>query len=199
MALRAVLFDMDGTIWYNPVDWGEVRRKIGLARGPLPIVHYLSQLPAEERATKERILLAAEAEGVAKGRLLPRARELVEWLKGNGILTALVTNNSRRSLEAVLTKHPLPFDRVFSREDIPMKPDPGAFLVPLRALGVPPSEAVGVGDSHLDLIAASRAGVREIILVSPREWVRKYFPPGAEFREVADLEGARRVLEGLLG
>lgn len=199
MGIRAVLFDMDGTIWHNPVDWAEVRRRVGLAPGPFPIAHHLKGLPPEEREAKEGILRDAEAEGVRRGRLLPGAEELISWLKGKGVRTALVTNNSRESLESVLSRHPLPFDHAFSREEIPLKPDPRAFLIPLVRMGIPPSQACVVGDSHMDLLAAVRAGVREVVLVAPRAWMRDFFPDGVEFHEVGNLSEAKAVLERLLG
>jgi len=197
MGIKAVLVDMDGTIWDNPVDWAEVRRRMGLDLDPYPILHHLRRLPRKERIEKERVLQAAEAEGVARGRLIPGAVELLTWLKEQGIKTALVTNNSRESLERVLACHPLPFDLTFSREDVPLKPDPGAFLVPLAALEVSPHEACVIGDSHLDLVAADRAGVAEIILVAPREWMRPLFPNHTRFYEVRDLAEAQGLLRRL--
>ena len=198
MALKAVLFDMDGTIWDSPVDWAKVRAELGIRVDGRPIAQHLAKLPPEERARGERILHAYEAQGVANGRPVPGAGELIEFLHGRGVACVLVTNNSRQSALGVLRRHPLPFDRVFTREEIPMKPDPRAFLIPLSELGVPPQEACVVGDSHLDLIAASKANVAEIILVSPRDWMRPLFPPGARFREVTDLYAARDVLAELL-
>lgn len=198
MALKAVLFDMDGTIWDSPVDWAKVRAELGLGVDGQPIAHHLANLPPEERARGERILQAYEAQGVVDGRPVPGARELIEFLRGRSVACVLVTNNSRRSAMGVLSRHPLPFDRVFTREEIPMKPDPRAFLIPLSKLGVPPQGACVVGDSHLDLIAASKANVAEIILVSPRDWMRPLFPPGARFREVTDLYAAKGLLAELL-
>ena len=198
MALKAVLFDMDGTIWDSPVDWAKVLAELGIRVDGRPIAQHLAKLPPEERARGERILHAYEAQGVANGRPVPGAGELIEFLRGCGVACVLVTNNSRQSAMGVLRRHPLPFDRVFTREEIPMKPDPRAFLIPLSELGVPPQEACVVGDSHLDLIAASKANVAEIILVSPRDWMRPLFPPGARFREVTDLYAARDVLAELL-
>jgi len=198
MVIRAVLLDMDGTIWDNPVDWAQVRAWVGIPPGPEPILHHLRKLPPQERAEKERVLQEAESRGTTQGRLVPGAVELLDWLRGKGILTALVTNNSRASLQAVLARHPLPFDKAFSREDIPLKPDPGAFRVPLQELQVSPREACVVGDSHMDLIAASRAGVAVVVLVAPRGWMRPFFPPGARFHEVGDLFEARKVLSRLI-
>ncbi|HEC63386.1 MAG TPA: HAD family phosphatase [Candidatus Acetothermia bacterium] len=197
-AVRAVLLDMDGTLWHNPVNWMALREELGLGVDHLPISYHLARLPPADRAAGERRLREAEAQGVSQGRPVPRARELVEFLVARGVKCALVTNNSRESVDGVLARCPLPLDAVFSREDIPLKPDPEAFLLPLRKLGVGPEEACVIGDSHLDLLAAHRAGIGRVILVAPQGWMRALFPPGARFQEVRDLWEAREVLAELL-
>ncbi|HAF70446.1 TPA: hypothetical protein DCL37_03705 [Candidatus Acetothermia bacterium] len=198
MGLKAVLFDMDGTIWENPVDWAEVRAELGLGLDGLPIFQHLRRLTPEERRRGEDLLRAYEARGVEAGRPAPGAGELIEFLRQSGLVCALVTNNSRESALGVLRRHPLPFDQVFAREDVPMKPDPRAFLIPLSQLGIPPQEACVVGDSHLDLIAASRANVAEVILVAPRDWMRPLFPEGTRFHEVPNLYAAKALLAKLV-
>lgn len=198
MGIKAVLFDMDGTIWKAPVDWGEVRRQMGIPDDRYPVAYHLARFPPEERAKKEEILRHFEEEGVRRGKPLPGARELLELLRGRGIKCVLVTNNSRRSVEAVLREMGLEFDGVFTREDGALKPEPDALLLPLRAIGVSPDEAVLIGDSHHDLLAALDAGIREIILISPSARARSFFPKDARFREARDLLEAREVLEELL-
>jgi phosphoglycolate phosphatase-like HAD superfamily hydrolase len=46
------------------------------------------------------------------------------WLRENAMPTALITRNSRASVNVVLAKHGLVFDVVMSREDGKFKPDP---------------------------------------------------------------------------
>jgi len=198
MTIRAVLLDMDGTLFLAPVDWRRVRRAMGIPNDGRPILDHLRGLPQGKRLEGERILAAHEAEAVCKGRLRPGARELLSFLRGRGIPTALVTNNSRTSAEEVLRRYGLAFDLVVTRDDGVYKPHPEALLLPLRLLGVPPEEAALVGDSHLDLLAAHRAGVRKVILVSPPGWVREHFPTGARFHEAQDLYEARSLLAELL-
>jgi len=119
-------------------------------------------------------------------------------LHERGIACALVTNNSRRSAETVLGRHDLRFDLVLTRDDGTTKPEPSLFLDALRRLGVPPAEALAVGDTHLDLIAARAAGIGEVILVGTPEWMREHLPSGAPHREARDLFEAAEILETLL-
>jgi len=79
-----------------------------------------------------------------------------------------------------------------------LKPDPEAFLGPLRRLGISPKEAAVVGDSHLDLLAAHAARVALIILLRPSDWMRPFFPTGAIFQEVQTLTEAQEVLARFL-
>jgi HAD superfamily hydrolase (TIGR01509 family) len=196
--IRAVLFDLDGTLWENPVRWDELRRELGLPPDGLPIYWHISRLPEGKREEAEARLREKEAEGVRFGRLKPGALELLEFLRNHGVLCVLVTNNSRESAEGVLRLHPLPFDLVWTREDGALKPDPEAFLGPLRRLGVPPEEAAVVGDSHLDLQAAHAARVPVILLLRPLDWMRPFFPPGAVFHEVQTLREAQELLARFL-
>jgi HAD superfamily hydrolase (TIGR01509 family) len=198
MAIRAALFDMDGTIWESPVDWMQVRQAIGVPPEARTIISYLSTVSPEERARGMAVLERYEASGVEAGCAMPGANELVAFLRSRGVPTALVTNNSRASASATLDRIGCRFDRVFTREDGALKPDPEALLAPLRALGFSPDEAVALGDSFLDLAAAHGAGIREIVLVAPKAWSRSRFPAGAVFHEVTDLFAARKLLECLL-
>jgi pyrophosphatase PpaX len=155
-------------------------------------------LPEGKREEAEARLREKEAEGVRFGRLKPGALELLEFLRSRGVLCVLVTNNSRESAEGVLRLYPLPFDLVWTREDGALKPDPEAFLGPLRRLGVSPEEAAVVGDSHLDLQAAHAAGIPAIILVKPAAWMRRFFPADALFVEAEDLAQVKAWLSSLL-
>jgi HAD superfamily hydrolase (TIGR01549 family) len=193
MAIRAVLLDMDGTIWESPVDWAEVRRELGVPLDSRPIMEHLSALPADKRRRGERILRWYEARAVEHGALRPGAKELMAFLIQRGIKCVLVTNNSRQSAAAVLRRHGLDFDLVYTRDDGALKPDPAALLVPLAQLGIPPEEALMIGDSHLDLVAAQQAGI-EAILVAPSQSSRAQFPHDARFQEIRDLWEAENVL-----
>ena len=155
-----VLFDMDGTIYDSGIDFLAIRERLGLPQNGMPILDQLRTASPETRARGVELLHAAEAEGAANGQLIPGTIELLSWLRRRDIRCALITNNSRRSVEAVLAKHPLFFDLVLTRDDGAAKPEPDLFLKALEQLHIQPSHAVVVGDTHLDALAAHRAGIQ---------------------------------------
>ena len=189
---------MDGTIWDAPIDWLAVRREIDVPVDGRPIYTQLMDMPAQERARGIQILERYEALGAENGALVPGTEDLLQYLRDAHVKCALVTNNSRRSVERVLERYPLSFDVVLSRDDGALKPDPQAFLSALERLAVRPDEAIAIGDAHLDLIASDRAGVAEFIFVGNRPWVSDLLPAGVPHHEVADLLEARGTISRLL-
>lgn len=198
MRIRGALVDMDGTVFDSRIDWLALREKIELPWDGRPILAQLQDVAPDVRAKGLALLHEAERAGAESGELIPGTHELLELLHRHSVRCALITNNSRRSAETVLTRYSLPFDLVLTRDDGPTKPDPESFVRALAQLHVDPGEAVAIGDAHLDLIAAHRAGIRETILVGTPPWMKEHIPPDARYHAVADLIEARDILERLL-
>jgi len=194
MRIRAVLFDMDGTIYDSRIDWRALRDEIGLPYDGRPILQQLAEAPEPLRQRGLEALHRTEREGAENGELLPGAAELVAMLRSQGVQCALITNNSRPNAEKVLSRHPIPFDLVLTRDDGAAKPDPGIFERALRELAVRPTEAVAIGDAHLDVIAAAHAGIGQIIAVGMPEWMATHVPREIPYRKADDLHQARELI-----
>lgn len=99
-------------------------------------------------------------------RSTPGAAELTEWLHARGTRLAVVTNNAAEAADAHLRAKDLRhyFDAVHGRSADPdlMKPHPDVLRRALRDLCLPPDEAVMIGDTPTDFVAAEQAGVRFI-------------------------------------
>jgi len=173
-------------------------RSIGWPYVVRSIYMQLMDLTPQEQGRGIRILERHETLGVENGTLIPGTEELLRYLKDAGVKCALITNNSRRSVESVLGRHPLSFDLVLSRDDGALKPDPQAFLSALEQLGARPDEALAIGDAHLDLIAAERAGIEEFILVGSKPWIGELLPAGVPHHKAIDLVEARAIVTRLL-
>ena len=198
MTIRAALLDMDGTLFDAKIDWLALRSEIRIPWDGRAILVQLEDASEDVHTEGLALLQDAERRGAEGGQLMHGAEELLASLRRNGVRCALVTNNSRQSVDTVLGRFPLVFDLILTRDDGPAKPDPTAFVRALDALGVEPGEAVAIGDAHLDLIAAHRAGIGEIILVGTPPWMQSHIPSEAEYHEAADLNEVRRLVERLL-
>jgi len=161
--LKAIFFDMDGTITRPYIDWKTLRRRVGVPEG-MPIMEHIDSLPGPERERAEGAVEAAETEAAEGAELNPGAAGLIQGLRAHPIQLALVTNNHRRAMLRVVEKFGLDFDLLLSREDGRLKPAPDLLLLALEKLQLRPEEARFVGDGYYDRVASEGAGIPYIHL-----------------------------------
>lgn len=169
MDTRAVIFDMDGTITEPYLDFGRVRERMGMSRDDGPILEAMERMTNEERKRAEMVLHRCEAEAAQASSLNDGVHETLDSLARSGILTAVLTRNSRVSTETVLSKHGLRFDLVRTREDGAIKPSPEPVWEICRTLGVEPAETWMVGDYLFDVQSGQAAGARTALFWSGPE------------------------------
>jgi HAD superfamily hydrolase (TIGR01509 family) len=115
---------------------------------------------------------------------LPGARELLGFLTGAGVRWAIATSGYAATARPALALLGLPEDTPMITRDLVRhaKPDPDLFLAAAAELRVDPANAMVVGDSVWDLLAARRAGSLGVGLMS-----------GGYGREELERAGAYRV------
>ncbi|MDW8469547.1 MAG: phosphoglycolate phosphatase [Burkholderiales bacterium] len=181
VALRAVLFDLDGTLADTAPDLAhalnEVRRERGLAPLPLAALRPFASAGArgllaagfgvgpEDEAfapLREAFLRFYGARLCAATRLFPGVAELLAAIEARGLAWGIVTNKA-----AALT-HPLLgalglAERaacVVCGDTTPhVKPHPAPLLHAADALGLSPRECLYAGDDLRDVQAARAAGM----------------------------------------
>jgi len=164
--LGAVLFDMDGTITRPYFDFDAIRRELGLPTEPrTPILEAMEQMTPTERARTETILHRHEERGARESELQDDAHDVLAAIRSAGIPIGLITRNSRPSVETVLAKHDLHFDRIHTREDGPVKPAPDAILNMCRHFNVEPTTAWLVGDFLFDMLSGNAAGATTVLMI----------------------------------
>jgi HAD superfamily hydrolase (TIGR01549 family) len=173
MAIKGVIFDMDGTITAPYFDFVKIREAVGI--GDVDLLDYLRSATGAEYERVHRILMKFEEAGVANAKLNRGARTLLRFLARHKIPTALLTRNSRKSVDGVCRKLDLKFDITIAREEGPHKPAPEPIWEIARRWGAKPDEIVFVGDYKWDVLCARNAGVRCVLLVNgdgQPEWAR---------------------------
>jgi HAD superfamily hydrolase (TIGR01509 family) len=164
--IGGILFDMDGVLVQQRLDFPAVKREIfGDTHGL--ILERMAGLPASERARAEAILERHEAAAAAAAEPMDGVLPFLQWMDARGVKRGLVTRNSRKSVDLVLARLSLRFDVVVTREDAPPKPAPEPVWLACRRMGLAPSEALFVGDFELDMLAGRRAGVPTVLLRGP--------------------------------
>jgi beta-phosphoglucomutase len=179
---RAVIFDMDGVLadtekfhveaWIRLVEGqtgkspatAVVRSTFGMTNDLiLPVLwrHVGATLDrgAEEMgALKERLYREAAAGRVQP---LPGVERFIEWLKGQGVPTAIGTSGPRENIEFLVHEFGWTgcFDVLVDRRRFAAgKPAADCFLCAARELSIAPAEALVFEDSFHGLIAARRGG-----------------------------------------
>ena len=184
----AFLFDLDGTlvdsIYQHVLAWREalektgielavwrIHRRIGMSGGLL--VNALlretgHQVNAAEGLELQRIHAEAYVRQIAQVRPLPGARALLAYLSRHHVPWAIATSGWLESARSTLRVLGVGSEAVvITRDDVVhAKPDPDLFLAAAARLGVEITDAIVVGDSVWDLLAARRARALGVGLLS---------------------------------
>ncbi len=174
--LRAVLFDMDGTLLDSErLDILTMSRlfrdDLGLEMDEEEVSSYRNRPSREvlEEIAPDRVEESLTAwldyheELVGQAHLFPGILEVLRAFSRANLALGVVTGQNRRELDA--TRRHVAIDELIdvwiSVDDAPFsKPHPAPVRVALDALGCPPGQAVFIGDSRVDMQAGRRAGTR---------------------------------------
>jgi len=190
--LRAVVFDLDGTLTHGGHDFGSIKERLGLDPA-LPLTEGLMALPEPRRSDAWRAVEAWEEELAEVAVADPAAPGLLEALRTRDIRLGVLTRNTRstalRSLAVAGLARFFDPDHVIGRHEATPKPDPEGLWLLLRAWSVPPERALMVGDAPHDTDTGLAIGAFAVG-VDPRR--RRSF--GAVHAVVRDLGELSAVL-----
>jgi pyrophosphatase PpaX len=179
--IKAVIFDLDGTlIDTNDLILDTFQHVINTCLGRIPTEEELHQVYGktldEQMAffsTERRQELVDAYKVYYRAHMDERTHlfEGVKWLLDalavKNIQMAAVTNKGSRGVHHAFDKFDLGkyFSAAITADDVTKgKPDPEGILAALNQLGVSAEEALFVGDSHSDILAAKGAGVKSVLV-----------------------------------
>jgi HAD superfamily hydrolase (TIGR01509 family) len=216
--VRALIFDLDGTLvdtvyahvlaWQRalaevdlPIEAWTIHRRIGMSGGLFAraVAREVGRpLTAEEVEAIQRRHGQLYRELLPERRPLPGAVELLAELRESGVAHGIATSGRRPEIDASLDALGVGSDTVVvERGGVQRaKPEPDLFLSCSEQLGVPPEECYVVGDAVWDLLAARRAHMLSIGLLSGGYGEDELIRAGA-FRVYRDPEALSESLDEL--
>jgi HAD superfamily hydrolase (TIGR01509 family) len=216
--VRALIFDLDGTLvdtvyahvfaWQRaleeaglPIDGWRIHRRIGMSGGLFTravareIGRPLSDEETEELQGRHSELFR---ELLPERRPLPGAVELLRELREKGIPHGIATSGRRPEINESLEALGVGDETVVvERGDVlRAKPEPDLFLACQERIGVTPEECYVVGDATWDLLAARRARMLSVGVLSGGYGEDELTRAGA-FRVYRDAEELAESLDEL--
>jgi len=186
--MRALVFDLDGTLidtvyahvfaWQQAfaesgmaIEGWRIHRRIGMSGGLFTraVGRELNRdISPEEAETVQRRHGELFAKLLPERRPLPGAVELLQFLRSARIPYGIATSGQRPEIDASLEALKVGEEVVLvERGDVlRAKPEPDLFLACQQRLGVSVEDCYVVGDAVWDLLAARRAGMLSIGLLS---------------------------------
>ena len=163
-AIRAVLFDFDGTLTGpGSLDFNVMRKAVGCPQGR-PVLEFINGMASQKKRTAAlQALDAFEAEAARKSRPNDGAEEILEFLRTRGVKVGIISRNSLASIRTALENFQRirmeDFSVILSRDDpFSPKPSPEGILAAARIMAVPVSRLLVVGDFVFDVEAGFKAG-----------------------------------------
>ncbi len=206
MTIKAVVFDLDGTLAEFNLDYKAVRAEVmqflinqGLPASVFSINESIFEMLKKAKiymvnnGKKERefseiqrsvfsIARKRELKAARETSLMPGVSETLKALKKMGLKLAIFTINSKKSTDYILDNFRLKqfFDAIVAREAVSrVKPDPSHLSTTLEALNINGDEAIVVGDSVVDMGSAKILKVMAVGMATDNEAIRKLNHAGA--------------------
>ncbi|MBM7062213.1 phosphoglycolate phosphatase [Pseudomonas sp. UL073] len=187
---RLVMFDLDGTLVDSVPDLAAaidrmlqhlgrpsagieaVRQWVGNGARVLvrrALAGDLEHAAVSDEDTEHALALFMDAYGGshAMTRVYPGVRTTLKWLKKQGVEMALITNKPEQFVAPLLDDMKIGryFRWIIGGDTLPQqKPDPAALLFVMQMAEVKAEDALFIGDSRNDVLAARAAGVSCVAL-----------------------------------
>jgi HAD superfamily hydrolase (TIGR01549 family) len=186
--MQGLIFDLDGTLvdtvyahvfaWHRalaedglPIEGWRIHRRIGMSGGLFTraVAREVGRpLSGDEVERLQRRHGELFRELLPERPVLPGAVDLLRDLRELGVPHGIATSGRRPEIDASLEALGIVAETVVvERGDVARaKPEPDLFIACQERLGVPPEQCYVVGDAVWDLLAARRAGMLSVGVLS---------------------------------
>jgi len=214
--MKAVVFDLDGTLVHFDIDLGALKRELlmALSRVGVPpslfstedtLTDLLDKVEAYVKASGMgcgamrklwdeafKVIERFEEAAINSASLMPGALEVLSALKRKGLRIGLFTLNSSAVAVNVLKRLGISkfFDVMVARDLVDdVKPNPNHLSRVFEELGVEPREAVVVGDMPFDIKCAKKLGAVAVGVTTGRSREEELKKAGADYviRSLSEL------------
>ena len=212
MKLKALLFDLDGTLiefkfrvielkkeLFDKLNDNNVIIEKRFQKESIQNICEEAQRIMKNNANKEcdritsdmkEIIEKYEIEGLNQSAIKKDVFYVFNWLKKKEIKLALVTNNGRKSAEYAVNRFELIdyFDVIITRDEVnKWKPHPEPIQKAINQLKIESSEGIFIGDSKMDIQSSKSAGVKVVSI-----------PTGIHSKQQLDEEDPDYLIYSLL-
>lgn len=202
--ISLVIFDLDDTLIHSNIDYALMKQKVKNLFDPNykfknnPTIKELLEILTSDQQKFQQaytILNQMESESASKAELIPYADKIPLLVKELHINSAILTNNSKASVNTYLKDEKFKFlndmGPIITRDDVPsMKPDPAGLnkIVQLFNLQNNRDQVFFIGDSYIDSDACLQAGIK-FILINSRNLDLNLFknPPWKNLNQLTEL------------
>ncbi len=222
MAVKAIGFDLDGTLVNTHVNYVDLRDVNRFVLQPLgfpveeiwagkntesrqPFYDWMeahgrgSEIPRYDKLLDERCL-EVEKLGMIGSKVYSGILDTLSWLKDHGFKLGVVTRGGHEYAVDVLSEYGMLgfFDVIHGRDDFgysDAKPSPMAMVHLAEALGVGLDEMIYVGDSPTDFESADAAGVVYAGVMTGRGSVELWSSMSDRIHIIASAADVRKLVE----
>lgn len=178
MKIKAIIFDLDGTLTEPILDFERIREEMGLSADSGDILSAIEAMKPVQQKQAHAVLERHEQHAARHSRLNEGVPEVFCELRRRHLWIGLLTRNTLENTLFVARRHGLDFDAIIDRHDGPAKPDGYGVLKLCRQFEADPAQTLVVGDFLHDLKSAHHAGAVAVLL--------KTHPKAKQFEAHAD-------------
>jgi phosphoglycolate phosphatase len=202
-AIKAVIFDFDGTLAVLNIDFSSMRERIfalmrrsGIKEDAIQEKYLLEIIDEVYKMLWEKnpsgaetfyqeshdILHEVEMKAAERGRLIPGVEGTLKWLREQGIKVGIITRNCEDAVRKVFAEID-DFCNIFvSRNSVrKVKPHPDHLTHVMKSLKISGEEGVMVGDHVIDIQAGKRVGMKTIGVLTGRTKKEEFEKAGADY------------------